>query len=84
MKYFDLYLAALYDAVTAGGKQDVVEKVIAEINNPTQAGLEAYLKDPPLIGCGACGIPFKLEDQKPTLQEEVLCPSCKPTTTAPS
>jgi hypothetical protein len=84
MTYFDLYLAALYDAVTAGGKQETVEKVIAEINNPTQAGLDAYLKDPPLIACGACSIPFKLDDHKPTLQEEVLCPSCKKPTTDPT
>jgi hypothetical protein len=82
MKYFDLYLAALYDAIEAGGQQDVVERAIEEINNPTQTGLDAYLKARPAVPCGVCGESFKLED-KPTLNEDVLCPSCK-TATSPS
>jgi hypothetical protein len=80
MTYFDLYLAALYDALQAGGTQDVVERTVAEVNNPTDTGLEAYLKSVPTIPCGVCGIPFARAEGTPTLHEEVLCTSCKPTT----
>jgi hypothetical protein len=80
MKYFNLYLAALYDALEAGGKQDVVDRAIEEINNPTQTGLDAYLKARSVVPCGVCGESFNLEEDKPTLNEEVLCPSCKKTT----
>jgi len=78
MKYFDMYLAGLYDAIAEGGTQDVVDKVITEINNPTQAGLDAYLVAHGAVGpCGVCGDPFTFEDHKPTLDEEVLCQDCK-------
>jgi hypothetical protein len=83
MKYFDLYLAALYDALQAGGTQDAVERAVVEVNNPTDAGLVAHLKTVPSIPCGICGVPFPLEEGTPTLQEDVLCPTCK-TATSPS
>ena len=83
MKYFDLYLAALYDVLQAGGTQDAVDRTIAEVNNPTQEGLGVYLKEHPLTPCGVCGTPFPEADHVPTLDEEVLCPSCKPKTSPP-
>lgn len=84
MRYFDLYLAALYDELQRGGTQEVVDKTIAEVNNPTQAGLTAYLTARGrggfmgMVGpCGVCGEPFPLEQHEPTLDEEVLCQNCK-------
>jgi len=79
MRFFDLYLAALYDAIEAGGDQTAVERVIAEVNNPTQEGLTAYLQTltPPAVPCGVCGVPFEFSHANPTLEEEVLCPGCR-------
>lgn len=72
MKYHIQYLAALYDALEIGGKQEAVEKIIAEVNNPTQAGLDAWIATVETIPCAACGEPFKPD--QPKLDQEVLCP----------
>ncbi len=74
MRYFELYLAGLYDALQAGGTQEVVDKTIAEVNNPTNEGLKAWLKDHPQTQCPSCGLPFTLETAQ--LDQEVLCPTC--------
>lgn len=83
MTYFDLYLAALYDALQAGGTQAAIDRTIEEINNPTQAGLEAYLTGPAKTPCGVCGTPFSGADRTPKLDEEVLCLNCKPKANQP-
>lgn len=77
MTYTDLYLVALYDVLAEGGSQTVVDKAIAELNNPSQEGLEKYLDTLPKRGvaCGSCGAIFAPEE--PELEAEVLCSVCE-------
>lgn len=75
MKFQEAYLAALYDVLEKGGKQDAVDRAISEVNNPTPTGLVAWLKAYPSQPCGACGATYTPENV--TLDQEMLCPSCK-------
>lgn len=80
MRYFELYLAGLYDALEAGGTQETVDKAIAEVNNPTHEGLAAWLKAHPVTSCPSCGASFKSETAQ--LDQEVLCQTCTKTVTS--
>ncbi len=79
MKYVEAYLAALYDVLEQGGKQEVVDKAISEVNNPTDTGLAKWLEAFPEQLCD-CGVRFKPENVK--LDEEMSCPTCKKTLVA--
>jgi hypothetical protein len=80
MRYLELYLAGLYDALEAGGKQEAVDRAIAEINNPTPEGLVAWLQVAKTTACPSCGTTFTLATDV-QLDQEVLCPTCaKPAT----
>lgn len=75
MRYFDLYLAGLYDALQVGGQQETIDKTVTEINNPTPAGLAAWLKYSAPMPCPTCGTTFvPTTDVK--LNQEVLCETC--------
>lgn len=75
MKYVEAYLAALYDVLEQGGKQEAVDKAIAEVNNPSDAGLAKWLEAFPEQLCD-CGAKFKPENVK--LDQEMMCPTCSP------
>ena len=75
VKFIEAYLAALYDVLEAGGKQEAIDKAVAEVNNPTDAGLATWLKAFPEQPCDQCGTPYKPEDAK--LDQEMTCPTCK-------
>lgn len=75
MTYTEAYLAALYDVLQAGGKQEAVDKAVAEVNNPTNEGLQLWLKAHPKQPCDQCGVMFTPENA--TLDQEISCPSCK-------
>jgi PHP family Zn ribbon phosphoesterase len=77
VKFADAYLAALYDVLEAGGKQDVIEKAVSEVNRPTDAGLAGWLKAFPEQTCDQCGELYKPQDAK--LDEEMTCPNCRKT-----
>jgi hypothetical protein len=84
MKYHQWYLAGLYDLLERGGKQEAIDRIIAEVNNPTQDGLKTFLALGRTCGpCDTCGEPFAIPDPVPSLDEEVLCPNCKKTTSPP-
>jgi hypothetical protein len=73
VKYVEAYLAALYDVLEKGGKQEVVDAAISEVNNPTDAGLKKWLVAFPDQRCD-CGASFKPESV--TLDQEMSCPTC--------
>jgi len=73
MKYVEAYLAALYDVLEQGGKQEVVDKAVSEVNNPTNEGLVKWLEAFPKQLCD-CGEKFKPENA--TLDQEMSCPTC--------
>jgi predicted Zn-ribbon and HTH transcriptional regulator len=77
VKYAEAYLAALYDVLEAGGKQDAIDKAINEVNRPTAEGLAHWLKAFPKQPCDQCGTEF--EPQDVTLDQEMSCPTCKKT-----
>lgn len=74
MTYLHLYLAALYDALEKGGKQEDIDRAISEINAPTQTAFEAWLKATGALPCAVCGVPFT--PTTPDLNAEALCPTC--------
>ncbi len=75
MKFAEAYLAALYDVLDAGGKQDVIDKAINEVNRPTDAGLAKWLEAFPKQPCSECGAEFEPKDVK--LDQEMSCPNCR-------
>lgn len=79
MKFHQMYLAALYEALAQGGHQTTIDKLVAEINEPTQAGLTAYLQTvpPPRLNCGNCGAHFPPPPNPHLLDDEVLCATCQ-------
>ncbi len=77
MIYLHVYLAGLYDLLERGGKQEDIEKIIDEVNNPTQAGFERWLAENQPIACATCGASFKPEGS-PKITAEAVCPSCQP------
>ena len=74
MTYQDLYLAALYTALEKGGTQEVIDRAISEINEPTLAAFQVWLSQAKTLPRAVCGVPFPLV--KPALNAEVLCPTC--------
>lgn len=94
MKYHQWYLAGLYDLLELGGKQEEIDRVIAEVNNPTADGFKKFLElrshPNPMHGfiglcgpCDTCGEPFAIPNPAPSLDEDVLCPNCKKTSPPP-
>ena len=75
MTYLDLYLAALYDLLQVGGKQEDVDATVRELNNPSEAGFETWFKHVPGLACSTCGKTYTL-DSLPSLATEALCPEC--------
>lgn len=74
MKYVDLYVSSLYDALERGGAQDVVDRMVMEINAPTQVGLDAWTKETGAMPCSVCGGHYR-PASNPKLDEEALCPA---------
>lgn len=75
MTYLHLYIAALYTALEKGGKQEDVERAIAEVNNPSPAAFQAWLKAAGTVACGVCGNPFT-PPENVELNTEALCLDC--------
>lgn len=85
MKYAEWYVAGLEGLLEKGGKQEVVDALVAEVNNPSEKGLEKYATESKMAPCGACGEPYALEEADLKLEKEMLCTSCAKTeTTNPS
>lgn len=80
MNYTEWYVAGLYDLLENGGTQEDVEKLVAEVNNPTLEGFKKFLEPQHTVPCGACGEPYIIADDDPRLDKEMLCPDCKKTT----
>lgn len=77
MRYFELYLAALYDSLQLGGEQSVVDLRINEVNNPTQTEFANWYKGLPFVTCDTCGAAFTSTDTVPLLHAEIQCPKCE-------
>lgn len=85
MKYTEWYVASLEELLKKGGKQEEVDTLMAEVNNPTEAGLKAFTerRDVAYMGalpCGDCGDMIVVHAADITLEKEMLCPSCAKTT----
>ncbi len=78
MTYAEWYLTEMEDRLKEGGKQDVVDKTIAQVNNPTNEGLTQYLqtKTAAVLLCGVCGASYRPDEVTPSLEKEMLCPNC--------
>lgn len=86
MKYVEWYVAGLEEMLERGGKQEDVDAVVAEVNNPTEKGLDGFLRRRGLpsvylgmVPCGECGEPYAI-DMDAKLNKEMVCASCVKTT----
>jgi hypothetical protein len=85
MTYRDWYVARLYDLLEQGGSEEVVDRLVAEVNHPTATGFAALANFSDPIGpCGTCGEPFACPGPPPQLDQEVLCPNCAKQVANPS
>ena len=79
MKYAEWYVAGLEELLEKGGKQEVIDALVAEVNNPTEKGLEKFASGSRMAPCGECGEPYAV-DTDAKLDKEMLCTSCVKTT----
>ena len=79
MTYADRYLAALLDALQRGGSQELVDATTVEVNDPTPAGLRAWLALHPRVTCATCGALFTADPATAQLSHEVACALHPPT-----
>jgi hypothetical protein len=74
--YQELYLQHLETCLEAGGKQDDVEKAVAEFNAPTKEAFETWIKGVTVVLCSTCGALFKPDN--PEFTEEIQCTNHPP------
>lgn len=68
--YLSLYEDHLTRIIEKGGSEPAVETAVSEYNKPTQARVEAWVKETSLT-CSYCDKPAEIDGARPT--DEVTC-----------
>lgn len=75
MTYMDLYISALEARIERGGKQEDVEKAVAEYNAFDKDAFKTWVEKIGKVTCAQCGDAFTPTPANP--RDEVLCPEHK-------